>query len=58
MSTILVIDDNETIREGLAHVVKKMGHLPLVAKNGKEGVERFKPGTEGNVYLERDGARG
>ncbi len=42
MATILVIDDNETIREGLAHVVKKMGHLPLVAKSGKEGLERFK----------------
>jgi len=42
LATILVIDDNETIREGLAHVVKKMGHLPLVAKSGKEGLERFK----------------
>ena len=42
MATILIIDDNETIREGLAHVVKKMGHLPLVAKSGKEGLERFK----------------
>jgi len=42
LATILIIDDNETIREGLAHVVKKMGHLPLVAKSGKEGLERFK----------------
>jgi two-component system, NtrC family, response regulator HydG len=42
MATILIIDDNETIREGLAHVVKKMGHLPLVARSGKEGLERFK----------------
>ena len=35
MATILVIDDNETIRDGLAPVVKKMGHLPVVAKHGK-----------------------
>ena len=42
MATILIIDDNETIREGLAHIVKKMGHLTLVARSGKEGVERFK----------------
>ena len=42
MATILIIDDNETIREGLAHVVKKMGHLPIAAKSGKEGLERFK----------------
>jgi two-component system response regulator HydG len=42
VATILIIDDNETIREGLAHVVKKMGHLPIVAKSGKDGLERFK----------------
>ena len=42
MATILIIDDNETIREGLAHVVKKMGHLPIVAKSGRDGLERFK----------------
>jgi two-component system, NtrC family, response regulator HydG len=42
MATILIIDDNETIREGLAHVVKKMGHAPLTASSGKEGLERFK----------------
>jgi two-component system, NtrC family, response regulator HydG len=42
VATILIIDDNETIREGLAHVVKKMGHLPMVARSGKEGIERFK----------------
>jgi two-component system, NtrC family, response regulator HydG len=38
MPTILIIDDNETIREGLAQVVKKMGHLALVAPSGAAGV--------------------
>jgi two-component system response regulator HydG len=42
MATILIIDDNETIREGLSHVVKKMGHAPVTAASGKEGIERFK----------------
>jgi two-component system response regulator HydG len=42
MATILIIDDNETVREGLAHVVKKMGHAPVVASSGKEGLEKFK----------------
>jgi two-component system response regulator HydG len=42
MATILIIDDNETIREGLAHVVKKMGHVAIAAASGKEGVERFR----------------
>ena len=26
MATVLIIDDNETIRDGLAHTVKKLGH--------------------------------
>ena len=42
MATILIIDDNESVREGLSHVVKKMGHAPVVAASGKEGLERFK----------------
>ncbi len=42
MATILIIDDNETIREGLTHVVKKMGHTPVGAAGGREGVEKFK----------------
>jgi len=42
MATILLIDDNETIRDGLAHVVKKMGHTPVTASGGAEGIERFK----------------
>ncbi len=42
MGTILIIDDNETIREGLAHTVRKMGHESLVAASGDTGVELFK----------------
>jgi two-component system response regulator HydG len=42
MATILIVDDNETIREGLSHVVRKMGHAPVGAASGREGVERFR----------------
>jgi two-component system response regulator HydG len=42
MATILIIDDNETIREGLSHVVKKMGHTQVTAMSGKEGLEKLK----------------
>jgi len=42
MATILIIDDNETIREGLAHTVRKMGHETLVAASGKKGLELLK----------------
>jgi two-component system response regulator HydG len=41
MGTILVIDDNDTIREGLAHTIKKMGHSPITAGSGSEGVQAF-----------------
>jgi len=39
VATILIIDDNETIRMGLAHIIKKMGHTPLTAPSGHEGLE-------------------
>jgi len=42
MGTILIIDDNETIRVGLAHTIKKMGHVALTADGGKAGLALFK----------------
>ncbi|HEY6035203.1 MAG TPA: sigma-54 dependent transcriptional regulator, partial [Kofleriaceae bacterium] len=42
MATILIIDDNETVREGLAHVVKKLGHDAVVTASGQAGIEAFK----------------
>jgi len=42
MATILIIDDNETIRIGIEHVVRKMGHTPLSAASGGEGLALFK----------------
>jgi two-component system response regulator HydG len=42
MATILIIDDNETIREGLAHVARKMGHAVLAAGSGASGLELLK----------------
>ena len=42
MPTILIIDDNETVREGLAHTVKKLGHEAVTATGGVSGIEAFK----------------
>jgi two-component system response regulator HydG len=42
MATILIIDDNDTIREGLAITVKKLGHDPVTAGSGTAGVDAFK----------------
>src|SRR6478672_7400161 len=44
MSTIVIIDDNETIREGLAAVTRKMGHAALTASSGRSGLELVRRG--------------
>ena len=42
MAIVLIIDDNDTIREGLAHTVRKMGHEVVTAANGHAGIAAFK----------------
>ena len=42
MATILIIDDNETLREGAAAIVRKMGHVAVLASTGSDGVDRFR----------------
>ncbi len=60
MATILIIDDNETIREGLAHTVKKLGHAPVMAPSGRAGIDAFKQKAADFVItdLKMDGATG
>ena len=38
MSTILVVDDDENMRDLLSQVLKSAGHTSLAAQNGKEGL--------------------
>ncbi|WP_129715886.1 response regulator [Pedobacter sp. SYP-B3415] len=40
MKTILIIEDNEDIREGTAEILELSGYQPIVACNGREGVEK------------------
>jgi two-component system, NtrC family, response regulator HydG len=42
MGVILIIDDNDTIRDGLAHTVRKMGHTAVTATGGREALAAFK----------------
>ena len=42
MARILIIDDNETMREGLAATVRRMGHEAVVASGGAEGLAQMK----------------
>jgi two-component system response regulator HydG len=38
MARILIIDDNETMREGMAATVRRMGHEAWIAGSGAEGL--------------------
>ncbi|RMG21520.1 MAG: sigma-54-dependent Fis family transcriptional regulator [Deltaproteobacteria bacterium] len=42
MAHVLVIDDNETMREGMAITLKKAGHEVTTAASGAAGIEAFK----------------
>ncbi|HEY4184475.1 MAG TPA: sigma-54 dependent transcriptional regulator [Polyangia bacterium] len=42
MARVLIIDDNETMREGLAATVRRMGHEAIVAPNGGEGIAQLR----------------
>ncbi|HVZ73895.1 MAG TPA: sigma-54 dependent transcriptional regulator [Polyangia bacterium] len=42
MARILIIDDNETMREGLGATVRRMGHEAALASSGAEGLAAFK----------------
>ena len=41
MARILVVDDNDTLREGMAVTLKKAGHEVLAFRNGLEAVATF-----------------
>jgi two-component system, NtrC family, response regulator HydG len=41
MARILIIDDNETMREGLGATVRRMGHEAVLASSGTEGLALF-----------------
>jgi two-component system response regulator HydG len=41
MGRVLIIDDNETMREGLGATVRRMGHEAVLAASGATGLEAF-----------------
>ncbi|HEX7465570.1 MAG TPA: response regulator, partial [Usitatibacter sp.] len=43
MARILIIDDNETMREGLGATVRRMGHEAVLAPSGAEGLTHVTP---------------
>jgi signal transduction histidine kinase/ActR/RegA family two-component response regulator len=49
---ILVIDDEEAVRDILSQMLKVRGHRVVVASNGEEGIEQFKKGEFDLVFTD------
>jgi len=41
MVDVLIVEDNDTLREGMAEAVERMDHRPRTASGGREGLELF-----------------
>ncbi|RAL22142.1 Fis family transcriptional regulator [Lujinxingia litoralis] len=42
MAKVLVVEDNDTLREGVVQVLERMGHTALAASGGVKGLEIFR----------------
>lgn len=42
MGQILIIDDEQNVREAIGKIVESMGHVPVEAINGREGIRKFR----------------
>jgi len=66
MDNILIVDDEEDILELLSDVVKKWGHLPIIARDGEDALQKVQdvpielvlsdirmPKMDGMTFLEK-----
>lgn len=52
MARILIIEDNQTMREGMTEVATGMGHRVTAAPGGKEGIASFRTGNFDLVFTD------
>jgi len=52
MTTLLVIDDDEAFRDGLAETLRDLGHNVSEAANGEDGLTLFAAARPGLVFLD------
>ncbi|MBI2877368.1 MAG: response regulator [Candidatus Tectomicrobia bacterium] len=52
MAVILVIDDEEAVRESLYEVLSLTGQKVTMASNGREGLDRFQEGNYRLVFTD------
>ncbi len=52
MATVLIVDDDAALLEGLAETVGDLGHRPVVAASGSEALARLAAGGVNAVLLD------
>jgi DNA-binding NtrC family response regulator len=52
MATILIVDDDRALRDGLAETVADLGHTPLPVASGSEALARLRAGPVAAVLLD------
>src|SRR5689334_4514809 len=52
MATILIIDDDESMRSALRHMVRRQGHEPVCAASVREGMEQAQARDFDLVFLD------
>ena len=50
-ATILIVDDEEQIRSLLTEVVIRLGHKPMLAKNGLEALDKLRKGKKADLIV-------
>jgi len=52
MATVLIVDDDPALRDGLAETVSDLGHRPVLAASGEEALTRLEGGDVNAVLLD------
>jgi CheY-like chemotaxis protein len=52
MKTILIVEDDTIVREGLAAILKRAGYRTLAAANGREALDRLREGPVNLILLD------
>jgi DNA-binding NtrC family response regulator len=52
MATILIVDDDRALREGLSETISDLGHRPIAAASGREALSHLASGNVDAVLLD------